>query len=147
MLDSFRTRRLDFWPQGHSETSERAGALSAATQIQEGSDPDSGSQRPRFRIAATQIQDPSNSGHRETQGPKFKTHVAKFRHKGPNCPNARRRSSKSGHSATQIQERWGPNSETQWIRGPVSRHRGPNAGHSHLISRQRGPSPRGRAQF
>ena len=57
-------------------------------------------QRSRFRRAATQIQDRRgpNSGHRETQGPKFRTQVAKFRHRGPNCTNARRRSSNSGHS-------------------------------------------------
>ena len=66
--------------------------------------PDSGAQRPRFRIVA----------------------------------------------ATQIQELWGPNSghrDTQGLRGPDSRHRGPNTGHSNLISRHRGLFPRGRAQF
>jgi hypothetical protein len=83
MLDSFRTRRLDFWTQGHSETSERAGALSAATQIQEGSDPDSGSHGPQFRTqrdARAQIQD--TGGQIQAQRPKLpkrKTQELKFR--------------------------------------------------------------------
>ena len=100
-------------------TPQRPRFRSAATQIQ-----DRRGQRPRFRSAATQIQErrgPS-AGHRETEGLKFRTQVAKFRAHGPKFQDAGTSSQDAG---AQIQD----TGLTRGLRD--SGHRGPSGARAH----------------